>query len=91
MNTLNNITIESDGDDLLPPVKNNVFQRRSTTIVVESNIDGATLMVGYTGKAGFVELGPLVQGAVFNHGVGANLIVRSSGIGANPVVIGYEP
>ena len=87
------IEFDTDGDFFLPPTQTNVIDRRDTTVVIHSNIDAATITFGSADAAdgfkAYADGGLDTGDAVINHGVGAKLMVRLAGIGANPVVIGY--
>ena len=89
--------IEADGDAYIPPfgiadTGRLVTVRPETTIMIEANVDGATVTVGYEDVAGAFQAYPdgditATGGAVFNHGIGARLMINVSGITANSVFI----
>lgn len=74
----------------------------SALILVESNPDSAGLIPGYRNSSGTFSAFPdpngefsVTYGGIINHLVGDNrdleLMIRVSGIGANPVVIRVNP
>ena len=89
--------IEADGDVYIPPfgiadTGRLVTVRPETTIMIEANVDGATVTVGYEDVAGAFQAYPdgditSIGGAVFNHGIGVRLMINVSGITANSVFI----
>jgi len=89
------LTISSDGDyKLYPNSKSNVTNFGLTTVMITSNIDGATLTFGLADKSGnFIAYpdGAITTGDTIFHGKGITLMVRVSGITANPVDLIYTP
>lgn len=83
-----------DGDHILLPIYGNAAYKEKTTIVLTSNLDSATVTIGYKNGAGaFVayEDGEMTTSDfVVNHGAGAQLMVRVAGVTSNPVVLGYS-
>ena len=91
-------TISEDTTGTIVRVPQYVYGEKST-LIVESNDDGATITVGYADASGdFVAFpdGALSgDGCIINHNAGAHrgvtLMVSVSGIAANPVVIKVTP
>lgn len=86
-------TIVSDGVTKLTPTKSqgNVTDREKSTIVIESNVDAATITFGTVINDNTFQAyseGEMNSGDdVFNHGYGVQLAVIVSGISTNPVKI----
>lgn len=87
------LSYTTDGDYKLPPMNSNVEYKDKTTVVVISNIDAATITFGLVNDLGaflaFAD-GAITSDAVINHGPGAKLMVRISGISSNLVKIGLS-
>jgi len=82
-----------NGDFTIPPLKGNVEHKEKTTVVIVSNVDVATITFGIKDDTGAFQAyadGAITSDAVINHGAGAKLMVRISGIIANPVKIGLS-
>ena len=90
-------TISEDGDAVIRLSK--YVYGQSSTVIVESNDDTATVTIGYADAAGdFVAYpsGLLTgSGCIVNHNAmahgGVTLMARVSGISSNPVVIKVTP
>jgi len=98
--TLTVTVLEGDGDYILPTSQqhSNVQRKEFTSVTVEANVDAATILVGYNmGTEDAPVFKAYVDGSVtttsdiyVRHGEGVALMIRVSGITANPVVVRYQ-
>ena len=90
-------TISEDGDATIREAK--YVYGQSSTIIVESNDDTATITIGYADASGAFAAYPsgvlTGDGCIVNHNAmahrGVTLMARVSGISSNPVVIKVTP
>lgn len=90
-----NTIIITNGDFALDlPQSQNVTHYGTSIVRILENIDGATVLVGEDkGEGTFSEFhnGDITSaGAPVNHGKGSKLMVRVSGLGANPLLISVK-
>lgn len=81
---------DTDGAYNLEDVDQGVRRRFRSTVLIQSNLDGATVALGRLNSAGtFVQFpdGTITNGSVVNHGSAIALYINFTGIGSNPVVI----
>lgn len=87
------ISYVSNGDYSIPPMKGNVEHGEKTTVIITENLDSAVVIFGIKDQdedfLAFAD-GTITSDAVINHGPGAKLMVRISGISTNPVKIGLS-
>lgn len=92
---MSELIITENGDNYLDPgLGFGVNQNRSTTVMILENSASATLIFGCEDQDGnFVAYpnGEFLDGRVINHGSGAKLMVRASGISGDSVTIGFYP
>jgi len=94
------LEIESDGDFYLPPfgadeARRLLTVRNSTVINVDSNVDGATVELGYEDYEGNFNAYPdhditTSGGMELIHGIGVKNMVQVTGITANSVHLAYS-
>lgn len=94
------VSIATDTDTYLPPfgaedTARLITVREKTTVNIASNIDGATITLGYEDSTGAFKgyaAGDITadENRLVNHGIGIRLMVNTNGIGANPVKLQYS-
>ena len=90
-------TISADGDAIIRASK--YVYGQSSTVIVESNDDTATITIGYADAGGDFAAYPsgllTADGCIVTHNAmahgGVTLMARVSGISTNPVVIKVTP
>jgi hypothetical protein len=90
-------TISADGDATIREAK--YVYGQSSTVIVESNLDTAAVIIGYADQTGAFAAFPSGtlsgSGGLVNHNAmahgGVTLMARVSGISTNPVVIKVTP
>ena len=90
-------TISEDGDATIREAR--YVYGQSSTVIVESNDDTATITIGYADASGAFVAYPsgllTGSGCIVNHSAmahgGVTLMARVSGISSNPVVIKVTP
>jgi hypothetical protein len=83
-------TIATNGDHLLRANDKRKHTRKSTSVSVQSNIDTATITIGYKNSAGSFKAyndGAITTDNTFEHGEGVDLMASVSGITANSVIL----